>query len=117
MIFAEIKQRVCTATAGNDLTSKFLQGSGFAFTMLTQGFKAKGDRCTSPLPASTACSRQPCSLRVTPFCTGERDEALLGTAEKNRGSRRRSPTHQPFHPNRALQQLWEEAVSWGGGLP
>ena len=45
------------------------------------------------------------------------DEALLGTEERKRGSRRRSPTHQPCHPNRALQQLWEEAVPWGGGLP
>lgn len=49
MVFAAEKKKksVWTAMAGNDLTSKFLQGSGFAFTMLTQGFKAKGDHRTS----------------------------------------------------------------------
>lgn len=111
MGFAAEKTRACTATAGNDLTSKFLQGLGFEFAMLTQGFKVKGDRCTSSLPVSTARWCRLWSLGVTSFCMGAWDDECW-VQKRKRSSTRRSLFHQPCHPNIPLQQLQEEVVSW-----
>lgn len=79
--------------------------------MLTQGFKAKGDCCTSSLPVSTARWYLPWSLSITPFCMGARDDECW-VQKRKRSSRRRSLSHQPCHPNTPLQQLLAEVMSW-----
>lgn len=108
MVFAAEKTDSAQQWLGMTSPPKFLQSWSSVFTMLTQDFRVKGDHCTSCLrtqPTDTSLAPS-----VMPFCRGGQDEALLGTEEKNKGSRGSSQTHYFFHPNSITAALGSGSV-------
>lgn len=90
-------------------------GIHFYYVDTSMCFKAKGDRCTSSLPASMACWRQPCSPRV-PYLSARAGETRHWWAQKRKtAGAGGDPRPTNLSIQTVLQQLWEEAVSWGGG--